>query len=815
MRVPSPQSSRLERRALLRDVVARLQDRLPRMADGGVDPSNPAWMLLGEAAWMVEQLSEQLDRYPLASVQRLIHLMGGRLRAATPSLGVVVIEVAAPGQLRSGANADTVRFFTRRTETDDAREFISVEPEVSLLPARIESLCLQQDGLLSSLGGEPMVGESGVVAWAQPPRRSTAFDVERIEYVVSTANPTATAAALDEAIRQIADRRIGWLSLYRPSVESGRTSIVAEISPAHALTPVAPGGLWMGGDVEADWGGLPDDPWRPPVRVAADPRLPRRLHGQLPLPTADDGWLLIPDVPPGFPLARLLDRAPAPVPTPTVEAIWRLIADAGKAELGLLRHVIIHSVGGQSPPPEARWIDAALAAGGWSRVARRGRSTVGHLRLLQPQAGAGLLRVGIVTSHEQAVAPTCYPLGDDDAFGVAPLHAAHRWSLPAPAPSGAAIWTVHAYDVSLPEDARGIVLTVDADMRGLLVNPVLVANMPAVRDGRQWTVQRSVPEPVSLLFGDLITPEVIEQTLEHPIPDAAAALLRGLPQAGLLVEGQDGPLPPVVSWAGVGVEAGEGRVVLNAPDGHGEQRALRPGTRVRLDWYRRTDGEAGRVGPGAIALVEQEASARLRVTRVSNPLGTVFGEAREAPDAAVERLFGPTGGPALASDLERLFRQALGARARGWALRCWTYAERTLVSTALWPLTPEPIDPDEERVALTEALATAGPDTLVVAVGPLDRAMEADELVWARSIIQHSARTLRDRAPAVRGAIVARMWPLTLHLEEASDPSPSRLPCWETLGLRGSLVDARGRAAAAPSSRLLLNAAITSVEVEP
>ena len=41
------------------------------------DATDPAWVILEQAAWLVELLSEQLDRYPYHLVQEFVHMMGG------------------------------------------------------------------------------------------------------------------------------------------------------------------------------------------------------------------------------------------------------------------------------------------------------------------------------------------------------------------------------------------------------------------------------------------------------------------------------------------------------------------------------------------------------------------------------------------------------------------------------------------------------------------------------------------------------------------------------------------------------------------
>jgi hypothetical protein len=324
------------------------------------------------------------------------------------------------------------------------------------------------------------------------------------------------------------------------------------------------------------------------------------------------------------------------------------------------------------------------------------------------------------------------------------------------------------------------------------------------------TVTRAVPEPVSLLHRDVVTAEVMERVAASGIDPAAGEVLRRLPLALAEVEGD-----AIRDFAGVQVDPTEGTLTLNAPDELGRVREVRRGDEVHLAWYRWTQAAAGNVGAGEIRLVEQGPSVRPRVTGATNPLPTAWGADRERDEDAVARGFGPqTGEPVTSGDWERLVRAALGRRAAGWLVRVWGYPERTLMSTALWPL-PFAMVPgsgsgpavDAERTALERALETAGPDTLLVALGPVQGGLDDDELEQARRTCQALVARWAERIPTVRRVLVTRLWPL-----HAVGSAPGPFPRFSLHEVRGELVDARGRRAVVPHAALLLNAAVVGCE---
>jgi hypothetical protein len=165
----------------------------------------------------------------------------------------------------------------------------------------------------------------------------------------------------------------------------------------------------------------------------------------------------------------------------------------------------------------------------------------------------------------------------------------------------------------------------------------------------------------------------------------------------------------------------------------------------------------------------------------------------------------------LPGDWERVIRPALGTRGRGWIVRAWTHSERALVSTAIWPIAGAGRDPEAEQLA--DALRSAGPETLLVALGPKDGALDAADLDWARLVVRGVIQRFRKRIPVVRDVVVTRLWPLRWVTPER--PAELRLPTFEIDALAGGrLLDAHGRGAPPPHAVLFLNAAIVDVREE-
>jgi hypothetical protein len=349
----------------------------------------------------------------------------------------------------------------------------------------------------------------------------------------------------------------------------------------------------------------------------------------------------------------------------------------------------------------------------------------------------------------------------------------------------------------------------------VMCNTILVSNVPAVEDGREIEILRNIPEPVNLLFDDLVNKDVVDHLLRDNISPDVAALLKKLPLAYFPVQHSSS----IVDFEGVWLDptstVGEGALMrLNAPDGNGYHVPLRPGRVVQLDWYRRTDGAYGNVPRGAIQVVEQPNNAEPNILDVYNPLDTFYGLNRENEQEAIDRMFNPSGQVAvLPTDWERLLRVNLGMRARGWMIRCWSHPERSLVSHEFWPLATNETAVVARRSAQArvDELYRSGSDTMLVIVGAEDRLISDSELDWARGLIEGVVRRQQQRLPLVKNVIVMKFWPLVLR---TTNNEPIPLPCFDISTLDGALKTMGGdRWEDIPNKQLMLNAAIVDVEV--
>ncbi len=817
MRVPPPGLLRLDREALLTDVRERISEWLPAYADAERDPTDPAWLLLEQAAWLVELLSEQLDRYPFSVVRHLVHLMGGHLRPAQPAVGVVVAEVAQPGVLSQPPNLpDLCRLFTPQTETSESIEFVPVEESVPLCKGSVRSMAAIRGGELFEISRSAETA-SPLEMWRGRAGRSRIFEREQIDYVVMTNNTDGLVSSLEGVIERLAERRIGWLKVVFEKNSAEQVTITAEIDLGGAFRRVAAGGVWGGGDLPGDWGTLDESTWRPPVAISDHAMLPRQLRGARPHPRLTEGEILIPNVPQDFRTDDLLVGEAAPLPETVVETIWQTLANMD-GDLMPLRPTVSRRFrpdleGGSEDPS---WIRGALESGMWFDIARGADKTITEVHVDHDGAEQTSVRLALVVDRDDPrYAPSisvygCRSGGRVDGEPLARGGEAIVWRLPAPpARRRGGLVQVIALDLTVPGSIESLLVVTDADPLAVMLNAMMVTNMPAVRDGRVVVVERNVPEAVSLLFEDLVSPTVIDQLLEQPIPRSAASRLRRLRLAHFEVTDQD----DLTSWEGVGFDPAAGEMVLNAPDALGQLRQFRPSDNIQLSWYRRTDGEHGLVDAGAIDLVEQPADIVPALVAVRNPLGTFFGAARESPEAAIDRMFAPKSGvPVLPADFEREVRQALGSRGHGWMVRCWTYAERTLVSTAWWPVPESFGAEDPETRSARRSAEHAGPQTILVVLGSRDGPLSSEDLVWARRVVSRRMRVLARRLPTIRDAIVTRFHPLTLRTTTDSLPEGLVLPCFDPGLMRGELIDLRGRTHAPPRATLLLNAAVVAID---
>lgn len=804
MRIQPPTSFKLTASALLEDVRARLEARSAgRPEIGRDDPTDPGWLLLEQAAWMVEQLSGQLDEYPVAILQQLLHLLGAKLRPASPALGVVALGVRRGGLLDwDPLRPPPVRLFRPQSEQSRMIEFAPAERGMVLRQMRLASFSEIREGELWRTSRP--IAEDALVAERDTLVRSRAFRREQVRYRLVAANPPELKALLESAITRLGENRIGWLKLRVEDLGPRGLSLLATIDPAAAFAASAPAGLTLAGDMMGDWGVLDDSTWTPRIRVSDESTIPVRLRGREPLPAAE-ARIVFPNMASNLPADGLFVTKASPIPTSVCIAIWNTLTNVdtrlAQWKPSVQRVYDVLSV------EEPQWLAGVIDGDLWHRFSP-GPTTVLHVRLQEldlPQA-----RIGIVLEHDDAERLPEIRVFAEEPGGVIPdVLLSHRVAFRLPCPSieaGRGMEMLVVLDIDVGPQSVGLLLAVTGGVRAVLANPMLVIQAPPVRDGRFVEIARNVPEAASLLHEDLVGPDAIESLLAEPLATDARALVEALPLAVFHPARQE----PILDFEGVAVDSAAGQVVFNGIDRRGRQRSLRRGDRVDVRWYRRTDGDSGNVPAGAIRLVEQDGGPGPLLASVVNARATFFGTNRETDQAAIDRLFGPTDAtPVLPSDFERLVRHALGSRGEGWQVRCWTYAERALVTTALWPPPRLGVAPDEERTRLEAELAAAGPDQLLVLVGPRRGEISLADLDWARQAIRGLCGRIGRRVPTVRDAVVARLWPLRL---ESEGMLALDLPCFAVEGLPGILVDERGRRTAPPRG-LLLNGAV--VEVGP
>ena len=70
-----------------------------------------------------------------------------------------------------------------------------------------------------------------------------------------------------------------------------------------------------------------------------------------------------------------------------------------------------------------------------------------------------------------------------------------------------------------------------------MLNAVMVANAPAVSDGREVTIERNIPEPINLLFDDVVNKDVLAHLLQDNIPSDAGRIISRLSVAHMEVTG--------------------------------------------------------------------------------------------------------------------------------------------------------------------------------------------------------------------------------------------------------------------------------------
>ena len=291
MRIPHPGTLKLDREQLLEDVRTRLAQALPDYAEGEEDPSDPGWMLIEQAAWLVEMHSRRLDEYPFSVVQYFIHMMGGQLEPAHPSLGTVVVQVQTEGQLKlDPRHPSPYRFFTSQNEDRDAIEFVPIESLVDLRRAEVNSISDVTHGELYVVNAGKTKGPGyleGHVVWRGEERKSRMFQSEQVVFTITTSTAEQTLKDVEKALELLEERRLGWMSVAAEANDNGQVVVTATVNLALAFEKTVESGLAPGGDITGEWAALDGSTWTPPVFIADSELLPSRSvsYTHLTLPT--------------------------------------------------------------------------------------------------------------------------------------------------------------------------------------------------------------------------------------------------------------------------------------------------------------------------------------------------------------------------------------------------------------------------------------------------------------------------------------------------------------------------------------------------
>lgn len=817
MRVPPPGSLKLNRVELLQDVARQLEAHHPELRDVLGDPTDPGWLLIEQVAWMVEQLSEQLDQHPRHAIQHLLNLMGYALQPALPALGVVTLETPLTGHLQTfSTDHHPLRFMATASERHSLLEFVPLELEgIPVVPARVEGIVgiLERGELVDRLPPREPIFPDTHVAWTGAAAPLEAFQLEDIHFSFPLALRDRLAAIIQ---RYNADIK-GWMTLAFDGRETphevgvrwrvGMASLEGEFLESEETGVQSITFPWR----ELSFHQLQDDAqsfqeFRPAIRLrpellASGARLVIASNGTLRVELERGGqWLRE---------QRLSDLLSfiRPIPAGVAERFYQtLLVTATDWD----ERTAPPRSGERTPIfrrllPEATrrvpWLAAALQDPRWDSLFDGTPANVVYIRFNDRLPPGQRVRFGVLLSWHNGLGavppPQVYslfftPSGRPMLFegGTVQDEAVTeqwRFTWPArdmasasggtprpgrPAPRTLEPLELFVYEVTLPATAYadGMLVVVPGappglqapnpgaalELKAVWLNPVLIANTPQVHDGRMVTLASSQHETVSLLAKDLISRPLLEAFAHHLVPVSTLERLRTLPLAQAHLRRQE---KTVLDWKGLTVDCPEGLLVLNGVDADSRELGMRRGDHVDLSWYRRTDGARGNVPEGSISVVEQSSLAPLPVRRVFNPLPTVFGRNREEVDQGIARMFSPPSAtlPATAADFESWAALELSDLPQPWVIRCWGYAERTLLASDWW------LGSDADAKGVEEAAATldrAGSRGLLMVVGSVTTPGTGPEFHRARLRLTRAWERLAGRLPTLDTLVVAPFVPL-------------------------------------------------------
>lgn len=757
MRVPKPPSLRIDRRQLMDNVGQALRRRAPKLDLN--DPTDPGVLLLEQAAWMVETLSERMDRLPERALAQLAQLLGLELQPAGPALGVVVLAVDAPERVSvTHASPSALQFSSPATERSWATGWVPVEPSVVVGDERVAAILRVEGGELSLLaeGKEDFPGSAYLTAGA--PVRATVFDDVQLVATINSANAKSDANTLTRQLSALGGNR-RWLeaTITEPEKEGAGPveltmrveTLEAEPSTETTAVRVPNGARRLAGEAIGSSGLT--------LRYADIPEVPHHLRGT-DLPAEGEGKdrvLVVSELVSHLQLDRALVRPARPLPKELALNAWKMVSIG--TGLDKLRPRAELRPRGDMPPRAQALLRLAPQ---WEQRFGDGSCALA-LFSVGEVSGPRTARVGLLGQAERASFLVMVEQWHD-------AEAAMAWTLPSAGRVGQRV-DLTVWDIRLPEGARWILARVEGELDAAAANPILVMNAPVVKDGREVTVMSTAPEPVTLVKQHIVSRACL-QSQEFAIrspkerPGAWDHCLQSFPLSVLRPVYPAGE--PIQDWAGVGLDPSAGELTLNAPDEGGDERRFASQTRVGLTWYRHTDGAAGNLPVGAIRQVESAGA----VKKVYNPFPTFGGIDQEPAEAAIERLFAAGAGvPIVPADFERVVRHALLRHGLRWTVRCWTAAERRLLPWAWWA--PEGrLNPEQQD--LQRRMDIAGAETLTFVIGPADIDATDAQMGEARKIVSDALAGLTRRLPLAREALVVRHWLLT---EDNPNP-PAKAP---------------------------------------
>lgn len=764
MRAPTAGAPVIDRPGLERAVAEAL-----RVTPAAEDES---WALVREIAGFESALSAQLSELPARVVGAAAVHLGGEVGPAHPSLGVVVVQPKAAGILGTTADGDHTRFIVPRTEQRGPVTFVPVEAGVHVAPTRFAAWYeMTPNGLVGDAGAEPGA------AWHRPAlSRSALFDREHVRFSIATADVDQLGRQLRRATQALRQMGVGWLRLEVGSAPAGGGStagsvdVTAIVDPLAAFSPAGPGVL------RAAWAPLDGLPWRPALLPVPGTRPVLRL--------ADATTLELLGVAPGAPASSVVQPESAPAARGLASALWSTLE---RLVMGL-----------PNVPPPATRILPEDATGWMEALDRAGRWPPGPegstLLVVESPSPLRALRIGLAFPGLRGGAGEALPpvevWADDARRGIPrPASVRQAWALRLPGDAGGT-QTVAGWDaeVELPATRFVILVHGEAPLVALL-NALLVVNAPRVTDGRRIHKSGLDAETVALRGGDLVSRRTLGALVARD--PAGLAVLQRFPVARFEVD--EGAAQATVLVDATGAPLDEAAATVSLPGlASGAGRKLAPGAGVALSWYRRTDGDAGLVPPGAISLVEQDPRERTLVAFVRQPFATVGGRARDTSAGVSMRVLRPlAAAPVLPGEIALTVLAELGSLADDWICRVRPRGERVAGRTWTWAdLTGREADrTDVAGADGGETVTIPGFRRLEVALGPRDRVLTRDELATLRLRLHAWFRNYRSRYPTLRTLQLLPLVPLVLH---------PRRPLAEPLALPAERLDTL-----APSDRLV------------